>query len=116
MYDGVERRRYPRLNRSFLVHYPVADGESQLDLSQVKNISLGGVLFLTTRPYEKESNIPLRIKLPGAYVEPQARVIESRQIEGGSFFDTRLEFLPMEQFDREHIAQVLQHYIEGASG
>ena len=111
MYAGVERRRYPRLSRGFLVHYPVLGDNNVIDLSQIKNISLGGALFTTLGAYDKGADIPLKIKLPGAYVTPQGKVVESSSVSEGTIFNTRVEFSSMDDSDREKISQVLEHYM-----
>jgi len=111
MYEGVERRRYPRLDHGFLVHYPLYGDNNVMDLSQIKNISLGGALFTTLGAYDKGTDIPLKIKLPGGSVEPQGRVVESRTVCAGTIFDTRVEFSSMGDSDRKKISQVLEHYM-----
>ena len=40
-YEGLERRKFPRIGGRFIVSYRIIDEVDNVDISQTKNISLG---------------------------------------------------------------------------
>ncbi|MBN2143062.1 MAG: PilZ domain-containing protein [Candidatus Aureabacteria bacterium] len=62
-YNGIERRKYIR----FSYHYPVRHrrmGEDTYQESESDNISLGGVMFYSSRSYGVGENIDLELDFP----------------------------------------------------
>jgi c-di-GMP-binding flagellar brake protein YcgR len=47
-YSGPERRRHPRVSGRFIVSYRIMEEADNIDITQTKNISLGGMLLLPT--------------------------------------------------------------------
>lgn len=112
-YAGPERRKYPRLNCHFLVYYRMLEGNDEIDLSQIKNVSLGGMLLTTSKPFEKRAKLALKIRLPGVYIMPTGKVIESRQIgKVIPIYDTRLEFSDIGESDRQILGETLDNYLK----
>jgi len=114
-YTGMERRKFARVVHPFLVYYSALGRENELDLTQMKNISMGGALFTTNAYFEKGTNLALRIRLPGSKdpVVPVARVIESRHSSSGiRFYDTRVEFSSINESDKKILAQTLQAHFK----
>ena len=79
-YPGAERRRHPRIAGRFIVSYRILDEADNVDISQTKNLSLGGMLLTTNRQFQVGTKLALEIRLP---FDPDpivliARVIESR--------------------------------------
>ncbi len=112
-YTGIERRKYPRLNCHFLVSYGVCGENCTLDVSQLKNISLGGVCFTAGEQFEKEATLALKIRLP-FFPDPimaTGRVIESRESVQGLIYDTRLEFSSMDEYDTKILSKTLYNYL-----
>jgi len=113
-YAGPEKRQYPRVCHSFLAYYSPIDRSNELDLTQVKNISAGGLLFTTSRPFAKGESLSLKIRLPG-WGNPLlsiGRVIESYPVSQGAaqFYHTRLAFSSIDESDRQKMAEVLNNY------
>lgn len=112
LYSGPEKRKYPRLERAFLVYYTPLSGPQEFDLTQAKNISLGGLLITTSRPLEKGAGLSLKIRLPGNYyANPTARVIDSYRVNPGTqFYNTRLQFSSMKDEERNAMSQVIERF------
>lgn len=113
-YTGPERRRHPRITGRFIVSYRVLEDVNKVDMSQTKNISLGGMLLTTNRQFEPETKIALEIRLP---FDPNpimliARVIESREVTKDLIYDTRLEFLDVDKKHRDIISQTVDYYLK----
>jgi hypothetical protein len=113
MHIAAERRKHPRLARQFMVRYSLAGSSGQDDVSQVKDISLGGICLTTYKAFEKGAKLLLKIKLPGAEIMPTARVLDSRRLGTGTlvFCNTRLEFAEIKEADKQVLADRINTYL-----
>ncbi|MCK9432694.1 MAG: PilZ domain-containing protein [Candidatus Omnitrophica bacterium] len=113
-YSGNERRRHPRANGRFIVSYRVLPDNSQGDISQTKNLSLGGMLLTTNCQFPPGTNLALEIRLP---FDPDpimtiAKVLESKEITKGVIYDTRLTFLAVDDKHRRVIDETIGYYLK----
>ncbi|MDP3732598.1 MAG: PilZ domain-containing protein [Candidatus Omnitrophota bacterium] len=113
-YTGTERRRHPRVNVRFIVSYRILDEVDNLDISQTKNLSLGGMLLTTNRKFGIATNLALEIRLP---FDPDpimiiAKVLESNEISKDLIYDTRLTFLAIDEKHRNVIKETVDYYIK----
>lgn len=94
-YDGPERRKYIRINGRFIVSYRILEESDNTDISQTKNVSLGGMIFTSNRGFAKGTKLCVKIRLPAdpTPIELSGEVVESREIVKGVIYDTRLKFL-----------------------
>ena len=112
-YSGVEKRKFPRANGRFIVSYRVIPKNSNIDISQTKNLSLGGMLLTTNCQFPVETNLALEIRLP---FDPNpimiiANVLESKEITKGIIYDTRLLFLAVDDKHRKVINETVGYYL-----
>ncbi|HNW39824.1 MAG TPA: PilZ domain-containing protein [Candidatus Omnitrophota bacterium] len=113
-YAGAERRKDPRANGRFIVSYRVIPNNSNADISQTKNLSLGGMLLTTNCQFPVGTNLALEIRLP---FDPDpimtiAKVLESREITKGVIYDTRLIFLAIDEKHRKVISETIGYYLK----
>jgi c-di-GMP-binding flagellar brake protein YcgR len=113
-YSGTERRKYPRANGRFIVSYRVIPNNRNADISQSKNLSLGGMLLTTNCQFPVGTNLALEIRLP---FDPDpimtiAKVLESKEITKGLIYDTRLTFLAIDEKHREVISETIGYYLK----
>lgn len=113
-YDGKEKRSYPRANGRFIVSYRVIPDNSNADISQTKNLSLGGMLLTTNCEFSPGTNLALEIRLP---FDPDpimtiAKVLESKEITKGMIYDTRLAFLAIDEIHRKVIGETVGYYLK----
>lgn len=113
-FEGVERRKYPRAKGRFIVSYRVIPSNSSSDISQSKNLSLGGMLLTTNCQFPVGTNLALEIRLP---FDPNpimiiARVLESKEITKNIIYDTRLLFLAVDEKHREIIKETVDYYLK----
>jgi hypothetical protein len=111
-YGGAEKRKHPRVEARFIVSYRILEEESKRDITQTKNLSLGGMLLTTNRQFEIGTNLALEIKLP---FDPNpimlvGKVLESREIVKNLIYDTRLMFLAIDEIHRAIIGNTVSHY------
>lgn len=113
-YMGPERRRHPRVGGHFVVSYRVLDEIDNIDITQTKNLSLGGMLLTTNRHFDPGANLALEIRLP---FDPHpimliGRVVESHEVTKDLIYDTRLQFLAIDEKHRKIITQTVDYYVK----
>jgi hypothetical protein len=113
-YEGVERRKFPRAKGRFIVSYRVIPSSAGSDISQSKNLSLGGMLLTTNCLFSVGTNLALEIRLP---FDPNpimifAKVLESKEITKNIIYDTRLIFLAIDEKHRGIIQETVGYYLK----
>jgi len=93
--NNQERRKYKRIKKNFILSYfDKAFPEQKLELTQLKNISLGGICFVTTKAFDPATVIGIELKTPylsdTTYLE--GKVIQSHERVKNVIYETRLEF------------------------
>lgn len=113
-YGGVERRKHPRISGRFIVSYRIMDNFDKSDITQTRNLSLGGMLLTTNRQFDSGTHLALEIRLP---FDPNpimliAKVLESREITKHLIYDTRLMFLAVDERHRKVINETVDYYLK----
>jgi len=113
-YTGPERRKNPRISGRFIVSYRILEESDSVDISQTRNISMGGMLLTTNRQFEQGTNLALEIRLP---FDPNpimliGKVIESHEITKELIYDTRLSFLAVDERHRNVLKQTVAYYLK----
>lgn len=107
-----EQRKFKRVSKSYIVSYGLVKGEDlKFDVSQTKNLSEGGLLFMSDRKFEKGAILKIKLRLPefSDYVIVRTQVIESKQLVKGIMYETRARFTEVEQKVREAIRKLVDH-------
>jgi len=112
-YTGAEKRKHPRVPGRFIVSYRVLEENEKTDISQTKNVSLGGMLLTTNRRFEAGTNLAL-IRLP---FDPNplmliGKVVESKEITKNLIYDTRIAFLAVDEKHRKVISATVDFYMK----
>jgi c-di-GMP-binding flagellar brake protein YcgR len=115
-YSGQERRKYPRISARFIVAYRIVEESDNVDISQTKNLGLGGMLLTTNRQFPPGTSLALEIRLP---FDPNpimlmAKVMESLEIIKDLIYDTRVEFLSVDENHRGIINKTVTYYLKKA--
>ena len=113
-YTGPERRKHPRISGRFIVSYRILDEIDNVDITQTKNVSLGGMLLTTNRPFDPGTKLALEIRLP---FDPNpiiitGRVIDSYEVTRDLIYDTRIEFLSVDERHKNIINQTIGYYLK----
>jgi len=111
--QGTDKRKHPRVMARFIVSYRILDENDSRDITQTKNISLGGMLLTTNRQFNPGTNLALEIRLP---FDPNpimlvGKVIESKQITKNLIYDTRITFLAIDEKHRAVIGDTVSCYL-----
>lgn len=112
-YGGAERRKHPRIVGRFIVSYRFVQEPENVDITQTKNLSLGGMLLTTNRKFAPGTTLALEIRLP---FDPHpisllAKVLESREITHDLIYDTRLSFISIDERHQKVISDTVSYYI-----
>ena len=116
-YAGPERRKYPRVSGRFVVSYRLLKNTDNLDISQTKNISLGGIMLTTNRFFAPGTKLALDIRLP-YHTDPImviGQVLESREITKNLIYDTRVQFIGVDKKYKNVLIQTVDFYIKKGS-
>jgi len=108
----LEKRKFKRIDGNYVVSYAPIKGEDlKSDVSQTKNLSEGGLLFISDRKFEKDTILKIKLRLPefSDYVIVKAQVIDSIQRAKGSMNETRVMFVEIDQNVREAIRRLAEH-------
>jgi hypothetical protein len=91
--EGVDRRRYPRLDSKFILSY--RQSSADYDMSRTKNIGYGGISFTAGRQLEVGKVVNLVIKFPfhDDPVKIKGQVVSCKG--KGLIYDTSVKFLFM---------------------
>ena len=99
MSSKQERRQYIRIEKSFiLTYFERSKPEHKYEITQLKNISLGGMCFITTHSFEASTELGVELKTPylagTTYLE--GVVLESHEKMKNRVYETRLQFTTLE--------------------
>lgn len=97
-FSGQEKRRHPRVNSTIVTSYHMQQEDNNYNLSQTKNVSLGGMLLTTSRRFDKGTPLSMTVCFPFLDQKTQVsgEVIDSREVVKGILYDTRLRFKDLE--------------------
>ena len=114
VYKGPERRRVPRAQGRFVVTYRILEQEDGTDMTQTKDIGLGGMLLTTNRKFHIGAKLALEIRLP---LDPNpimliGSVVESKEVVAGLIYDTRLAFLAIDSKHQKIISKTVNFYLK----
>jgi len=92
---GPERRAYIRINKSFiLTYYDKANRQQKFEITQLKNISMGGMCFITSKPVPSQTELHIDLKTP--YIAEitylDGIVLGSQEKIKGLIYETRVQF------------------------
>ncbi|MBF0483939.1 MAG: PilZ domain-containing protein [Candidatus Omnitrophica bacterium] len=91
--EHLDRRHYPRFKKNYILKYFPKDNPSEkIETTQLKNISFGGMCFITTKKFEKDQELFLELQTPylSEVTHLEGVVQESHQKISDVLFETRL--------------------------
>lgn len=106
----IERRKFKRIKGTFIVSYaPIKGEEVKFDVSQTRDLSEGGLMFVSGRKFEKDIILKIKLRLPEFldYVIVKARVVGAKQLAKGPMYETRAQFIEMDEKIRGAIRKLV---------
>ena len=107
-----ERRKFKRIRKNYVVSYtPVKSEKLKCDISQTRNLSEGGLLFITDRMFQKGVILKLKLRLPdfSDYVVLKVQVIDSKELAENLMYETRVSFTEIDQKVKEVIRKLVDY-------
>jgi c-di-GMP-binding flagellar brake protein YcgR len=107
VYQGRERRRYPRFSRKIKVKYEFKD---EVAINPSVNISRGGILIKSKSPVPVNAHLILRIELPDSSEEVIiiSRVVWVEKINDADTYLVALSFSSMNSGDNRNFLKFLE--------
>jgi len=117
MWDGFDKRKFPRLNLrcELVLRHP---SEEQVLRTQTDNVGAGGVCITLERRLERFSEVLLRLELDPhlPWIECQGKVvwaIPSREVGSKKeSFDTGIEFVGLDHGHQDLIRSYIESRVE----
>lgn len=109
----LERRRFVRINANFVVSYiDVTPEVSKSDITQTKNIGLGGILVTTDRKIKAGTILKIKLMIPTAptYVEVKVEVVGCKEEVKDLIYETRGRFVVLKDEDKDYIYKIIESY------
>ncbi|MBU1122562.1 MAG: PilZ domain-containing protein [Candidatus Omnitrophota bacterium] len=98
MAEDQDKRKYLRIDATYVVSYCAKKVSPYYNISQTRNISQGGAVFTTNKVFSKGMILTMTMKFPfliGKKIEVQAQVMDSKKL-GGDIYNTRVKFLDLD--------------------
>ncbi len=93
--EGAERRQFIRIKKNYIIRFCEKNNPSlKFEVSQIENISKGGLCFTSTLSFEPGSLLAIELRTP--YVADtiylEGKVLDCREKIKGMVYDNRLKF------------------------
>lgn len=111
-----ERRKHPRIERNFILnYYDKKDPVQKHEITQLKNISQGGLCFITTQPIKSSSSIGIALKTPyiAETVHLEGEILDSHEKIKGMLYETRLEFKSLDSEAAILLTKLMEYFSNG---
>lgn len=104
-----EKRQYPRLLTSYIVRYKLRGDQIDYDTCQTQNISQGGMLLLTSKPFNHGNQLELYIQFP--FTEEKAiviaEVVSCKELQKNLSYEIRLKFIEMDDTIKQKLGEII---------
>jgi len=110
-----ERRKYVRVDGTFVLSYSdVTTQQLKSDVTQTKNISLGGLLITTDKKFSPGTVLRLKLRLPDGldYINVKVLVVDSRQKAKNLLYETRAKFISIKEQDKGAVSRIVQYNLK----
>ena len=118
-WDGLNRRKFPRVNYPCLVVLNHHKGVNDVILTHTENIGIGGVCLIVNREIKNFLPVEVEIDLMDTenHIKCQGRVVWSIQRKSDErkkplFYDTGIEFNIIEEVDRLRLDEIVRRLVK----
>jgi len=115
---GHERRKHPRVEKHFIVtFYDFDKKDADHSISQLKNISCGGLCFSSSFPIALGTKLQTMIKTPymGQAVNIVTRVVDSREKVPNVIYDIRVKLEEATPEAEEILQKIEKSFLQSQS-
>ena len=114
-WDGMNRRKFPRVFYPCLIVLRYAEGENESILTHTENIGVGGISAIVKKNLKMFAPVELELDVLdlGGHIKCQGRVVWSiRRKEDDSkkpmFYDVGIEFVSLSEQERTRIEEIVK--------
>ncbi len=111
-----ERRQYLRIQKHFILsYYDIDDPSTKHDITQLKNISLGGMCFVASHYYKPGIKIAIDLKTPylAGTVHLTGVVLQSHEKITNILYEIRMAFHQLNPQSEFVLNKIVEYYKEG---
>ena len=111
-YKGTERRQHARIYKNYILFLFEKDNPDQkIEVSQITNISRGGICFVSTESFNPGTHLRLQLKTPylADPLELEGLVLGSREKIFKMIFEIRLTFKNVSTQAQEVLLRIEQY-------
>lgn len=103
-----ERRKHQRVYRNFILSYSLKGNNALIDVSQINNISQGGVSFIATHPFKQGQELIISLQTPllSQAIVMEGEVLGSIEKVNGMIYDVRVKFHPLSALAEETLKKI----------
>ncbi|NTV29383.1 MAG: PilZ domain-containing protein [Candidatus Omnitrophica bacterium] len=90
-----ERRKYPRIRKNYIIRFTEkANPALKYEVSQIENISRGGICFTSTVPFKQGTTLSVELRTPyiADTIYLEGYVLESHEKVKGLIYHNRFQF------------------------
>ena len=117
-WDGLNRRKFPRVNYPCLIKICHARGEPEMILTHTENVGVGGVSVIVKKNFQLFAPVELEIDLmdTGNHIKCQGKVVWSirrklTETSKPSFYDLGIEFLEIPAGEHKRLEEIVQRLV-----
>ena len=113
--SNEERRKYERIKKTFILSYfDQANPKHKIEITQLKNISFGGMCFITGQSYEPSTKLGVELKTPylAGTTYLSGIVLGSQEKMKNKIYETRLQFGTLETEAKVLLEKLIDLFVE----
>ena len=113
-WDQKERRQYIRIQKPLFISYMLEhDPLKKREVTQLKNLGMGGMCFLSNTKLEAQSHITIEFKAPH-FAETtviQGVILESQEKISNMIYENRVSFEKLQAGESFILKQVIETFL-----
>jgi len=116
--ENIERRKYIRMSKNFILSYNIKGKPSITHkVSQLKNISKGGICLITKQSYDPSTLLTIELRTPylADVTQFEGTVLQSHEKISNIIYETRLQFNELSP-QAEFLLQKLEEFFKQEKG
>ena len=110
-----ERRRYKRVCKSFILsYYRLEDQHKKQEITQMKNIGMGGMCFIATEAIEPSTKLGIALKTPyiAETTHLEGFVLGDQEKVKGMLYETRIQFGMLNAEAEYLLGKLIEYFLD----
>ncbi|MBF0384657.1 MAG: PilZ domain-containing protein [Candidatus Omnitrophica bacterium] len=112
----TERRGYSRIKKNYILTYFKKDDPNDIyEITQLKNISLGGMCFVTTKKIAPGTFVGINLQTPyiSEVTNVNGKILESHEKAKNIVYETRLQFEELKPEAEFVLKTLINYFLDG---